>query len=285
MPDATSYGSEPTLLERGDGAAEIRFQRRGGVSALAYLYQHAPCRVLFPKPPTGELPTAVMLTTSGGLTGGDRIAISIAAETGAQATVTTQAAEKIYRSAGPDCVIDVNLSVERDSWLEYLPQETILFEGARLRRRTQATVAPGGRLLAGEMLVFGRLARGELFRHGLMREEWRVRREGPLAWMDVLLLNGEIEAKLDAAAGFDGARALASSVYVGDDAPSLLETARALTVEGDCRCGVSLVRGVLVARFLGPDPVRVRQALMRYLGGMRETAAGLSNRMPPVWYH
>src|SRR4051812_17746226 len=153
--------ASPVRLQRADGAACLRFARRGPSSALADLYQRAPCRVLFPHPPAHEPPQAVLVTTTGGLTGGDRLRIDVAVDAGAAATVTTQAAEKLYRSIDGDAEIDISISVQRGGWAEWLMQETILFDGARLRRRTELDVATGARLLAVESLVFGRSAMGE----------------------------------------------------------------------------------------------------------------------------
>ncbi len=101
-PRPTAVARASQVLERCDGALDLRFARRDGFTALAHLFQRAPCRVLFPNPPANDLPLAVLLTTSGGLAGGDRITLSIGAGEGAQAVVTSQAAEKVYRSLGPE---------------------------------------------------------------------------------------------------------------------------------------------------------------------------------------
>src|SRR5215472_13997928 len=127
MPFDPSSGRS-VLLERGDGAAELVFAGRGPGGGLAHLYQHDPCRVLFPRAEPGHPPTAVLLTTSGGLTGGDRVRLSFAARDGAVATITSQAAEKIYRALDDDCRIDIGIDTGQ-AWLEWLPQETILFDG------------------------------------------------------------------------------------------------------------------------------------------------------------
>ncbi|HXP77514.1 MAG TPA: urease accessory protein UreD [Stellaceae bacterium] len=270
-------------FERGDGASELRFARRDGVTSLAHLYQRAPCRVMFPNSPADDLPLAALLTTSGGLAGGDRVRISVGVEEGAQAVVTTQAAEKIYRSLGPDTRIEIALTVGSDAWLEWIPQETILFDRARLSRGTTAEIEPGGRLLAAEMIVFGRTARGERLSAGLFHDRWTIRMAGRLRWIDAVRLDGDIARHLDSPAGFDGATAIATAIYVGANAPGLLPLARALALDSDSRAGATLVDGILLARFLGRDARVLRADLARYLADLRRAAAGLPARVPRLW--
>jgi urease accessory protein len=270
-------------FERADGASELRFGRRNGRTSLTHLFQRSPCRVLFPNAPPDDLPLAVLLTTSGGLAGGDRVRISIGAEDGAQAVITTQAAEKIYRSLGPETLVEITLTVGPDAWLEWLPQETILFDRARLRRRTTAEIDASGRLLATEMIVFGRTASGERISAGFLHDRWTIRVNGRLRWVDAIRLEGDIERRLDAPAGFDGATAVATAIYVGPDAPSLLPLARALALDSESRAGASLVDGVLLARFIAPDACALRADLASYLADLRRAAAGLPARVPRLW--
>ncbi|HZB92557.1 MAG TPA: urease accessory protein UreD, partial [Stellaceae bacterium] len=237
--------ASPPRFERGDGAAEIVFGRGG----LVHLYQRTPCRVLFPDPEPGDLKVAALLTTSGGLAGGDRLALAIKVEAGARAVATTAAAEKIYRSLGPSAEVSLRLVVAEGGWLEFLPQETILFDRARLTRRLAAELAVGARLIAAEMLVFGRAARGERFRHGLLHEAWRVRIGGRLVWADALRLEGDVGAGLAAPFGMGAAAAVATVLYVGEDAADHLSLAREAAEAGGG--GASLVNGVLIARFAG----------------------------------
>ena len=265
-------------LQRGDGAAEIVFGRE----RLARLYQRTPCRVLFPLPEPGDLPIAALLTTSGGLAGGDRLSLGVTLEDGARAVITTAAAEKVYRSLGPDATVTVSLAAGDGAWLEWLPQETILFDGARLVRRIAADLAPGARLLAAETLVFGRAARGERFTRGLLHESWRLRRGGTLVWADALRLEDDVARRLASPAGFGGALALATALYVGEDAAALLPAARALAEAGEG--AATLVNGVLLARFLGPRPEMVRRALTRYVAGLRHAASGLPAALPRLWH-
>jgi urease accessory protein len=282
-PAAATEGARAAPLERGHGVAELGFVRRGDGTALGHLFQRTPCRVLFPRPDPGDPLTAVLLTTSGGLAGGDVLGLDIDVASGVGALVTSQAAEKVYRSLGPDCRVAARLAVADGAALEFLPQETILFEGARLRRHTAVAVAATGRFLACDMLVFGRTARGEAYTRGRLHDAWEVRHGGRLAWVDAVRLDGDIAATLAAPMAFAGATAFATALYVGEDGAALLPRARALTDDGPSRAGATLVNGVLLARFLGPRAADVREHLGRYLSGLRQAALGLPARLPRVW--
>ena len=277
-PDATL-----TVLERGAGVAEIGFVRRGGITRLSHLFQQAPCRVLMPNSEAGDPPQAVLLTTSGGLTDGDRITLSLSVGPQAMATITTQAAEKIYRAR--DCapaILRAQVDVAPGAWLEWLPQETILFDGARFDRRTTAEIATGGRLLACEMVAFGRAASGEVFTKGFLHDAWDIRRNGHIIWRDVLRLDSEIAQIMAGSTGFAGANAMASAMYVGDDAANHVAVARTLIGDNHIRCGITLVNGMVLARWLGEARL-VRRALMLYLANLRAVVAGLPRQLPRVW--
>jgi urease accessory protein len=263
-------------LQRASGESRVSFAVRDGRTRLADLYQRDPCRVLFPEPELGEPPQAVLVTTSGGVTDGDSLTMRIEVEAGAAALATTQAAEKIYRAAkgGGHCAMDIAVHVGADAALDWLPRETIMFEGARLKRRTVADVAPGGTLLACEMVVLGRAASGERFTGGLLLDAWSVRRAGKLVWTDALRVEGETPT----GAGFGAANSLATVIGVWDEPQGNFEKVRTLLESvGKARAGVTLVNGVMVARLLG-DATSVRAALVSLLGGV------LERRLPRVWH-
>lgn len=277
-------------MQRGDGVGRMRFSvaagRDGGrITRLAEVHQRYPIRVLLPHPGQGEPPTAVVITTSGGLAGGDRIRLEVAADAGAVAAVTSQAAEKVYRSLGPDARVDAVLTAGAGAWLEWLPQETILFDGARLARSTALAVEAGGQLLAVESIVFGRIARGEAFTRGRLAEDWRITIGGRLAWADALRLDEPLAPVFAAAAGLAGARALATLVLVGADAPAARDLVRAVAESfPSVRIGATAIGSIAIARFLGSDPQVLRTALAAAVGALRASAAGLPNRAPRIWY-
>ncbi len=268
--------ASPPRLQRASGESRVVFALRDGATRIADLYQRDPCRVLFPDSEPGMPAEAVLVTTSGGVTDGDSLKMSIDVGAGARAVAATQAAEKIYRAANPTnhCTIDVALEVGRAGSLDWLPQETIVFEGARLKRRTKANVAAGGSLLACEMVVLGRAASGERFTGGLLLDAWSVRRAGKLVWTDALCVTGETPE----GAGFGEANALSTVIAVWDEPQAYFEKARGLLGNaGRVRAGVTLVNGVMVARLLGEATV-VRAATTRFLGDFR------GRRLPRVWH-
>jgi urease accessory protein len=267
---------EVRRLQRASGESRVVFAVRDGATRLADLYQRDPCRVKFPVSEPGEPPQAVLLTTSGGVTDGDNLKMAVEVGPRAKAVAATQAAEKIYRAAkgGGHCSMEIALVVGEAAALDWLPQETIVFEGARLKRRTVADVAEGGSLLACEMVVLGRAASGERFTNGLLLDGWSVRRAGKLVWTDTLRVEGETPT----GAGFGSANALATVIGVWDEPQIPFGRARTLLENGaGARVGVTLVNGVMVARLLG-EATRVREATVGFLTSFR------GRRLPRVWH-
>jgi urease accessory protein len=256
--------------------------RPGGKSRLASLYQHEPMRVLFPDPLDDPMPAAVLINTAGGLVGGDAVSVRAGVGPRAAARLTTQAAERVYRSAGATTAVDTKLVVARDGWLEWLPNETILFDAARLSRRLAITLAPGARCLAAELTVFGRRARGERFARGLLHDRWEIRRRDRLLWTDALRLEGDVAATIDHPACFDGAGAHAVVVCAGAGAAASLPALRA-ALPDDGPLAASLVGDIVVMRGLAREPHVLRRALAHAVAAARAAFGGWPARVPPTW--
>lgn len=257
--------------QRAEGEARLEV----GPGGITRLYQKAPLRLLFPTPEPGEPLQAALVNTAGGLAGGDAVRAAVTLTAGAQALVTTPAAEKLYTSLGPVASLRNRIEVGEGAALEYLPQEAILFDGARLDRRTEAHVAPGATLLACESLVLGRIARGEAWRRGTAREAWRLHLDGRLAWADAIALD---EAARDAPHALDGAEALGLMLLAHHDAARHRELARDLT-GGQA----SLPRpGLLLLRFLG-TATAVRTGIMAAIPALRAAALGRPATLPRLW--
>lgn len=287
MSLAPQKNTKPTPVKRAieiHGAAEVSFVNKGNETGLGRLYYRDPLKVLFPRPQVGDVKTAALITTGGGLFGGDHYDIDISLEKNASALVTAQAAEKVYRSSGPDCHVNVNLKVAQGACLEWLPQETILFDKARFRRTTKLDLDAGARALVGEINVFGRLASGEELDDGLLREAWEIKRGGKLVWADALHMDGDMQRSLNHTSGFDGCRAIATAVYSAPDAKVFLENAREFLGEHEgVRLGATLVNGLLICRWLAADPYALRQAFGAFWSKMRNQALGRPASLPRLW--
>jgi urease accessory protein len=281
MPHGTALPASARLVV--DGVAEVGFRRREGATRLAHLFQRDPLRVLLPTPDPGEPVTAVLVTTSGGLVGGDRLRIDVEVGAAGVAQVATQAAEKVYRSAGPDTRIEMRFAAGEGALLEYLPHETILFDGARLRRHARVELSQRARFLGGEILVFGRAARGERLTSGLVHDAWEVAAGGVPIWADTFHLEGDLPRIWADPAALDGAEAVATLFLAGPGAAALLPNLRAHLAAGAMRAGATIVNGVLLARFLGPAGA-VRRGWAEAASLLRAEAAGSPRNLPRLWH-
>jgi urease accessory protein len=259
-----------------------------GRTVLADVFHSQPLRLLFPQPPDGDILQAVLACVSGGILGGDRLRVRIRLGAGARAMVVGQAAEKIYRSLGEDSIIENMLEVGEGAWLEWLPQETILFDRSRLRRTTAVKLHAGGHLLGGDILVFGRAARGESLTQGLVHDGWEISAtDDTLIWKDVMHLEGvRLMPQLQAPAGFGGARAWGTMIYAHTAARALLNGLRDFLrayVSPGLRLGATMVRGLLLVRFLGQSAIELRAAYAAVWQFLRHQGQGLPAQMPSLW--
>lgn len=261
---------EPILPDyvRAAGGVRLRFGWNGARTQRLEAAESGGYRARFPTS-HDETSEAVLINTGGGMAGGDHARVRIAVDSGAHAVVTTQAAEKIYRSQGSDTRVETSLSVAGGARLDWLPQETILFSGARLARSLDVDLAADARLIACETLYFGRTAMGETMARGALRDRWRIRREGRLVFAEDLRLGGEIEAALARPAIGAGAKAVATLIAHGAGFSGEIEAVRALVAESSAFAGVEAgagcLDGFLIVRLLSGDAGALRRALVMLL--------------------
>jgi urease accessory protein len=276
-----------------DGLAEIGFARRDGATRLVHLFERDPLRVLFPIPAAGDWVQAVIVTTSGGLVAGDGIDVAVRVEHAACAHVTASAAEKIYRSpslvkGGATTAIRQSLTAGDGGALEFLPPETILFDGASLVRETIVELAPGAAFLGGGIVVFGRRACGERFTRGFLREVWEMRRAGRLVWGDALHLNGDVARIVNDPACFAGAAGFATLILApaGWDPRKFVKSGRAVQAGAPhgVKAGVTAIAGLAIARWLAADAALLRQAYADLACYWRAEALGLPRQLPRIWH-
>ena len=288
-------GSRPApALERSRGEVRLAFARRAGATALADLYQSGCAKARLPRPEPGAAREAVLVNTAGGLTDGDRLTTEVTWSAASTAMVSSQAAERIYRCRAGAARVSATLRADDDALAIWLPQETILFDGGRLLRRTEVDLSPRARMLACESLVFGRHAMGESVRAGAVCDAWRVRCGGRLVFADTLRLDGDIAENLQRPAVAAGAGALASVIYAGQRGDRLVDALRRACGAGDgARAGsrgsswvsCSDLNPVVLVRILAADGQALRRRLVAVLSRAIEWIAEGSPRLrlPRVW--
>jgi urease accessory protein len=277
LPDAVPLQNTSAVFaaNRAVGRLEIVVARHGEQSRRSRVHEQGCLRARFPHPQAEALETMIV-NTAGGIAGGDRHDIDVVLDDGVSLTVSTAAAEKIYRSLGPDARIAVKLGVGAGATLAWLPQETILFDRAGLARDIEVDLAErAGSLVLAEAVVFGRAAMGERVEAGRLFDRWRVRRAGRLIFAETVKLNCTIARTLGRSAVAAGATAVATVLIVpGDEA--VVERVRALgTFAGEV--GISSWNGFALVRLCARDGAALRCDLIAVLTAVRQIA------LPRLW--
>jgi urease accessory protein len=276
------HGTQPLSLQsaeifasnRATGRVTLAVGRLGERTRRTLVHEHGSLRVRFPNA-APDLLEAVLINTAGGMTGGDDFSIQLSLGPGASLLAGTAAAEKIYRSTGPDTTISLKIDAAAGSRCFWLPQETILFDRARLSRRIEVDLAQDAALLMAEAVVFGRSAMGEAVREGCLIDRWRVRRDGRLIFAESMRLEGAISTTLSRPAVAAGGVAIATVLMVpGDDERVAAVRARSEQFRGEV--GISSWNGIALARLCARDDAALRHDLALLL-------AALSAPLPRLW--
>ena len=238
--ETTSATAAIFAANRARGSVTFDVHQVEGITRRRHLHESGSLRVRFPSPEAEGL-SAVFVNTAGGIAGGDRFEIEITAGEESRIALTTAAAEKVYRAEGPAAELEIKLKAAAGSHLSWLPQETILFDGARLSRRIDVDLAESASLLLAEIMVFGRTAMGERMLHGELVDRWRLWRGDKLVFAETVRLDGNIGEKLGKAAVANGGVAVGTAVMVpGDEA--LVERMRELSSSFGGEVGISMAR-------------------------------------------
>ncbi len=278
---------DSVAMQRTRGAGRLSVKRSAGESRIDRLFQEGSARIRIPRVPPGSPLEAVLINTAGGLTGGDRMDWNFEAGESASMTLATQACEKTYKAHGTsEAQVSVKLKLNPDSSLAWLPQETILFDRARLARSIDVDMAEGSRLLMVEPLVFGRLAMKESVTEGHFRDRWRIRMDGRLIHAEDMRLGPDIADALARTAVAGGGLAMATVLMIAPDAEVMLAHARQLIGEFG---GASFLTargpdgkmpetGKLLARIVARDSYDLRKVLVPLIRLLNPLGG-----MPKVW--
>lgn len=259
---------------RARGAVRFDVHARDGVTRRGTLHESGSLRVRFPSPEDEGL-SGVFVNTAGGVAGGDRFDIEITVADAARLTLTTAAAEKVYRAPGQTAELNIALKIAAGAHLGWLPQETILFDRARVHRSFDIALDETASLLLCEIVVFGRIAMGERMEQGEFVDRWRLRRGGKLVFAETIRLDGNIGAKLGRSAVAKGGAAIGTALIVpGDEA--LIERIREASESFSGEVGISAWNGFAMARFCAQDAAALRADMMAVLA---RTGAAL----PRLW--
>ena len=273
--DTANATSAIFAANRARGAVAFDVHQAEGVTRRRHLHESGSLRVRFPSPEADGL-SAVFVNTAGGVAGGDRFDIEIATGEGSRLAVTTAAAEKVYRAVGPAAELNIALKLAAGSHLSWLPQETILFDRARVTRRIEIDLADSASLLLCEIVVFGRAAMGERMLQGEFVDRWRVRRGGRLVFAETVRLDGEVGEKLFRPVIANDGAAVGTALIVPGDA-ALVERIRELSPSFGGEVGISQWNGFAMARFCAQDAAKLRADMMAVLG----RAGGVA--LPRLW--
>jgi urease accessory protein len=264
---------------RSQGTLDVAFRNREGRTAVQRAYQSGCLRMRLPRGESAaEAPCAVLINTAGGIAEADRLEQRIAWGEHTVATVTTQAAEKVYRALATGSDISTQLSISRGARAEWLPQETILFNQARLRRDIRIVLEEDVTFLGVEAVVLGRTAMGETMRSGSLRDRMRIWRSGKLIYADTLALDGDIAALMARAAIGGGAKGMAVIVHASAGARTLLGPVRDALADARAQAAASCWNGLLAVRLLAPDGETLRHDIALALAALRE-----GRPLPRVW--
>lgn len=271
---ATGTGAAVAQMQRARGEGRVETQLLDGRTRLHALFQEGAAKILLPNTHDASL-QAVLINTAGGLCGGDDIRWTATAAPDARLVLTTQACERVYRSTGHDARITTRLKVGAGARLDWLPQETILYEDGRLDRTLDVDLAADATFCAIEAIVLGREAMGEDARGARLRDRWTIRRDGRLIHAEATRLSAD-PLERDGLSLLDGARAFATILYVGRDAERKLAPVRQ-TLSG--RSGASLIGERLIVRIIADSGLALRRIIAPTIAELSSAGA-----LPRLWH-
>lgn len=265
--------AEPKM-QRARGIARLLANLRNDRTEIATLFQEGCAKIRLPHTHDASL-QAVLMNTAGGLCGGDHVSWQLEAAPGARLTATTPACERVYRSLGGEARVANRLTIGKGAGLDWLPQETILFEGARLNRSLEVDMAEDARFTAVEAVLLGRTAMGEVARGARLSDNWRIRRGGRLIHAEATRLSAD-PLERDGSCLLAGALAFATILHIAPDAGRRLESVRALLPESG---GASLVGERLTVRILAESGLALRRAIAPIIAVLSSAGA-----VPRLWH-
>jgi urease accessory protein len=270
-------------LQRSDGSARLVLAGSVRGTRIVDLFQRSPIRIMFPGIRGAPVEEAVIVNTAGGIAGGDRLEVAVTALANATVTLTSQAAERVYRALSKPALIDTRLKLCEAAKLAWLPQETIVFNGGRIRRNTNIEISAGAELLALEWLVLGRAAHGEEIVCGQISDGWQVKVDGRVVWADRFRAVDEVFPRLRSRALLADFKAIGTLIHFGPDVEARVEFMRDLAPQLQCHCVTTVVSGLMIARLAARAAAELKAGLREILLQLERTWAQGPFRVPKMW--
>ena len=270
-------------LERAAGVGRVVFAAGEDGTKIIDVYQKFPVALAFPKIDDGRHREAVTINCSGGVAGGDRLQMEIVAQSGSSVAVTTQAAEKVYRALDRPAQITTRLQAHENARLAWLPQETILFDKARIKRQTEVELCSGAEIVVLEWLVLGRIESGEEVGGGYVLDSWRVSLDGRLVWADGFLLSDEVFPHMHREALLSKWKAIGTLIYFGPGMTRRLEVLREIAISLDCKCAATMVGAIIVVRVAAVASIDLKRGLRSLLDQFSRELGPGPFAAPKMW--
>lgn len=276
----------PINLQSWHAELQLGFARDGNRCVMHERRHRGPLRVQKALYPEGEdVCQAILLHPPSGIAGGDHLEITARVGPAAHAQLITPGAGKWYRSAGPDASQTIRFEVQECAILEWLPQETIVFDGTRSRMDLRVSLAADSRYLGWDILCLGRRAAGEKFAHGHIGLHTRIERNGAPLWLERGRIASD-DPMLHSAAGWAGASVcgtLLATVPAGIDTAPLLDICRTVVPADGTEHGITRLPELLVARYLGHNSEAARLWFIDLWHRLRPALLGLPAVAPRLW--
>ena len=282
-PAMPPLGLSDRHLQRAKGLCRIVVGSSAEGNEIVDVFQRSPLRVIFPRIGGAGVKEAVLINTAGGIAGGDRLECEVMAVANASIAITSQTAERVYRALDEPARILTKLKVSDGARLAWFPQETIIFNWARLQRQTEVEISTGAELLALEWLVFGRTAHGEEILGGELSDRWHVRKDGRLIWADTFHVREEVFSHLKRKALLGNCKAIATLIYFGPELARRLELLRDISGSLDCLCAATSISGLIIVRLAADTSSNLKLALRALLNQIGPEFGPGPFRVPKMW--
>ena len=267
------------------GKLKLSYAKQGDITRVVDSYSQSPLKLQRSFYPDGRTCQSLILHTAGGIVGGDRLSQEITLHPHAEASLTTVSASKLYRSNGPESQQTLTISLDHDAYLEYIPRESIVFDGAKFQQQVRVNLGENAVWLGWELLRFGRTARGERFNSGYWRSQTEVWQNGIPLWIDRQQLEGG-SPLLDASNGLNGQPVVGTLAWIGQAvSPEIVDKARHLwqqrEIEGEI--ALSCRQSGVICRYRGRSTQNATAAFLDLWQLLRQSQGDRPVTIPRIW--